>query len=89
MGKARYAWVTFLPLTFVMVTTLTAGYMSVRDNYWPRAIGPNPALHVQGYILTICTVLMMVLAVVLLVSAGWRCLQVLTGRVPQLEQARS
>ena len=89
MGKARYAWVTFIPLAFVMVTTLTAGYMNVRDNYWPRAIGPNAALHVQGYILTICTVLMMVLAVVLLVSAGWRCMQVLSGRQPQLEEARS
>jgi carbon starvation protein len=88
-GKAKYAWVTFIPLAFVAVTTLTAGYMNVRDNYWPRAIGPNPALQVQGYILTICTVLMMVLAVVLLVSAGWRCMQVLSGRQPQLEEARS
>ena len=32
---------------------------------------------------------MMVLAVVLLVSAGWRCMQVLSGRQPQLEEARS
>jgi carbon starvation protein len=88
-GKAKYAWVTFVPLTFVAVTTLTAGYMSVRDNYWPRAIGPNAALHVQGYILTICTSIMMVMAVVLLVSAGWRCMQVLSGRQPQLEEARS
>ena len=23
-------------------TTLTAGYMSVRDNFWPMAIGPEP-----------------------------------------------
>jgi carbon starvation protein len=89
MGKARYAWVTFLPLSFVAVTTLTAGYMNVRDNYWPRAIGPDPATHVQGYILTICTSIMMVLAVIILVSAGWRCVQVLTGRLPQLEEARS
>ena len=88
-GKAKYVWVTLLPLAFVAVTTLTAGYMNVRDNYWPRAIGPNPALHVQGYILTICTSIMMVLAVVLLVSAGWRCMQVLSGRQPQLEEARS
>jgi carbon starvation protein len=88
-GKAKYAWVTFVPLAFVAVTTLTAGWMNVRDNYWPRAIGPNPAQHVSGYILTICTVLMMVLAVVLLVSATWRCMQVLSGRQPLLEEARS
>ena len=56
MGRAKYAWVTFVPLCFVATTTLTAGYMSVRDNFWPMAIGPNPALHVQGYVNSICTV---------------------------------
>jgi carbon starvation protein len=86
MGKAKYAWVTFLPLTFVAVTTLTAGYLNVRDNYWPRAIGPNPDLHVQGYVLSICTTIMMVLAVIILFSAGRRCVQVLTGRVPELAE---
>ncbi len=29
-GKARYAWVTLLPLSFVAVTTLTAGVLSVQ-----------------------------------------------------------
>ena len=66
MGRAKYAWVTFLPLCFLSVTTLTAGYMSIRDNFWPMAIGPNPALHVQGYVDSICTVIMMVCAVVIL-----------------------
>ena len=55
IGRAKYAWVTFVPLCFLTVTTLTAGYMSVRDNFWPMAIGPNPALHVQGYVDSICT----------------------------------
>jgi carbon starvation protein len=32
MGRAKYAWVTFAPLCFLSVTTLTAGNMSVRDN---------------------------------------------------------
>ena len=27
--------------SFVSVTTLTAGVLSVRDNFWPMAIGPN------------------------------------------------
>src|SRR4029450_4510275 len=36
-GKARYAWVTGVPLAFVSVTTLTAGVLSVRDNFWPMA----------------------------------------------------
>jgi carbon starvation protein len=85
MGRAKYAWVTFLPLCFVAVTTLTAGYLNVRDNYWPKAIGPDPALHVQGYVNSICTVIMLGLAVAILVSAARRCLQVLSGKTPVAE----
>jgi carbon starvation protein len=85
MGRAKYMWVTFLPLCFVAVTTLTAGYMIVRDRFWPMAIGPNPALNVQGYINSICTSLMMVLVIVILASATRRCLAVLSGRVPTRE----
>jgi carbon starvation protein len=87
MGRAKYMWITFVPLCFVATTTLTAGYMSVRDNYWPKAIGSNPALVVQGYVDAICTSIMMVLAVVLLISAARRCLSVLSGKAPALAQA--
>jgi carbon starvation protein len=80
MGRARYMWVTFVPLCFVATTTLAAGYLNVRDNYWPKAVGPNPALHVQGYVNSICTSIMMVLAVLILVSAAQRCLAVLMGK---------
>jgi carbon starvation protein len=81
-------WVTFVPLVFVSITTLTAGYMSVRDNYWPKAIGDNPALHVQGYVNSICTSIMMVLAIILLISAARRCLLVLSGK-PVLSPAEA
>ena len=66
-------------------TTLTAGYLSVRDNFWPMAIGADPALHVQGYVNSICTVIMMVCAVIILASAARRWVMVLTGRIPVLE----
>ena len=87
MGRAKYAWATVVPLCFVATTTLTAGYMIVRDRFWPMAIGPNPALHVQGYVNSICTSFMMVLAVVILVSAARRWLLVLNGKVAQRELA--
>src|SRR5687767_4200922 len=80
-GKARYAWVTLLPLAFVSVTTLTAGVLSVRSNFWPMAVGPNPALHFQGYLNTGLTIMMMVSVVVILANAAWRWMQVLTGRI--------
>jgi carbon starvation protein len=89
IGRAKYAWVTFVPLCFVAATTLTAGYQSVRDNFWPKAISPNPALHVQGYVDSACTVIMMICVVVILVSAARRWLLVLTGRAPALELAEA
>ena len=80
-GKARYAWVTLLPLSFVAVTTLTAGVMSVQTIFWPLAIGPNPSTHFQGYLNSILTIMMMVSVVVILANAAWRWVQVLTGRI--------
>jgi carbon starvation protein len=81
IGKARYAWVTAVPLAFVSVTTLTAGVLSVRDNFWPMAIGPLVERRFQGYVNTSLTVIMMVCVVVILVNAVWRWSQVLRGKV--------
>jgi carbon starvation protein len=81
MGKVRYAWVTLLPLSFVSVTTLTAGALSIRDNFWPMAIGPNAARHFQGYLNTTLTVIMMTAVVIILGNAAWRWINVLRGRI--------
>ncbi|MEO7273475.1 MAG: carbon starvation protein A [Vicinamibacterales bacterium] len=80
-GKARYAWVTLLPLSFVSVTTITAGVMSVRDNFWPMAVGPNPATHLQGYVNTMLTVIMLVCVVVIMGYAVSRWIGVWRGRI--------
>jgi len=82
MGKVRYAWVTGLPLAFVSVTTLTAGVLSVRDNFWPMAIGPDPSRRFQGQLDTALTVIMMVCVVVILANAAWRCVRVVRRLVP-------
>jgi len=89
VGRARYAWVTFVPLCFVAITTLTAGFLSVRDNFWPMAVGGDPALQVQGYVDSVCTVIMMICVVIILGSAARRCLMVVTGRAPALETAEA
>ena len=81
IGKARYAWVTFLPLLWVSTTTLTAGVLSIRDNFWPMAIDANSARNFQGYVNTVLTVIMMVAVVVILSNAAWRWIQVLRGRI--------
>jgi carbon starvation protein len=87
-GRARYAWVTLAPLAFVSVTTLAAGALSVRDNFYPMAIGADATRHVQGYLNSGLTVVMMVCVLVILASAVLRWIGVLTGRVaPPLESS--
>jgi hypothetical protein len=62
------------------VTTLTAGYMSIRDNFWPLAVNADPDLHVQGYVLSISTAIMMTCCVIIIAAATRRWMLVLTGR---------
>jgi carbon starvation protein len=85
IGRAKYAWVTAAPCAFVSVTTLSAGYLNIVNTFWPMAVGPDPAVHIQGYVNSICTVVMMVCAVVILLETSRRCFAVLTRRVPVLD----
>src|SRR4029077_16318646 len=48
MGKARYAWITVVPMLFVGTTTLTAGVLSIKKIFWPLTF--KPATRVQGYL---------------------------------------
>jgi len=41
MGRARYVWVTVLPMAFVATTTLTAGWQSIWQNFLPLAAQPG------------------------------------------------
>jgi carbon starvation protein len=86
-GKTRYAWITAAPLSFLATNTLYAGFLSVRDNFYPMAIGPNPATHFPGWVNTICTSLMMVCVVIILAAAVNRWVGVLSGRQAPLLQA--
>ena len=65
----RYVWVTMVPLSFLTVTTLTAGFLTVKNNFWPMATGPRPELHFQGMVNSTLTVTMMVLVVIILGAA--------------------
>jgi carbon starvation protein len=89
LGRQQYVWVTFLPLCFLATTTLTAGYLSVQDIFWPMAVGPDPAVQIQGYVNSICTVIMLACAVIILAATAYRCLGVLRGRLPRLALSES
>jgi carbon starvation protein len=66
-GKAKYAWVTLLPLRFVATTTLVAGWESITDIFWPLSQKPETAW--QGYINTCLTATIMVAAVIILADS--------------------
>ncbi|HYE88849.1 MAG TPA: carbon starvation protein A [Vicinamibacterales bacterium] len=89
-GKARYAWVTVLPLCFLAVNTLWGGFLNVRDNYYPLAIGTNAARNLEGWVLTVYTIIMLALAVIVLGSAVSKWISVLGGGpVPATAEERA
>jgi carbon starvation protein len=78
-GRVKYVWVTVVPLLFLGTNTLYGGLLNITGNYYPLATGANAARHTEGWILTICTSVMMVLAVVVLGAAIQKWFSVLNG----------
>jgi carbon starvation protein len=89
IGKQRYAWTTLVPLSFLTVTTLSAGFLTVKNNFWPMAVGPRPELHFQGMLNSILTITMMLLVVIILGAAVKKWVSVLGTPGGQLEAARA
>jgi len=74
-GKVRYAWTTLVPLAFVAVTTLYAGWRNVFDNFYPLSQKPGTAF--LGWINLILTTIIMCCAIVVMMEAARRCYRVL------------
>ena len=66
-GRARYAWVTILPMTFVGITTLTAGYLNIKNIYLPQL--NDKVTFVPGLINLILTTAIIICAVIILCNA--------------------
>jgi carbon starvation protein len=66
-GRARYAWVTIIPMTFVGVTTLTAGFLNMKNVYLPQS--HDPLTRIPGSINLILTLFIMVCVIVILYNA--------------------
>ena len=81
-GKAKYAWVTIVPLSFVSTTTLVAGFKSITDIFWPLA--QKPETSTQGLINTGLTAIIMFAAVVIMIDSIRRWLG--TRKGPQVSQ---
>lgn len=77
-GKKKYFWVTFLPMCFVAVTTLSAGYLSIRDNFLPLTKIKEKAL--QGYLNSALVAVMMLSVVIIIIDSLRRCVATLRGK---------
>ena len=66
-GRAKYAWVTILPMTFVGITTLTAGFLNMKNIYLPQM--QNPATMVPGLINLILTFSIIICVIIILSNA--------------------
>ena len=66
-GRAKYAWVTLIPMTFVGVTTLTAGFLNMKNIYLPQV--HDKATLVSGLINLILTLLIIICVFVILINA--------------------
>jgi carbon starvation protein len=76
-GRQRYAWVTITPLAFVATTTLTAGWRSIFDNFWPEA--QSPATAFRGYLNTALTAIMMTCVIIVLADSMLKWRRVMRG----------
>ncbi len=66
-GKARYAWVTIVPMAFVAITTIYAGWLNLVESFIPQM--RNPKTFLPGTINAVLTVVILGSAVVILAEA--------------------
>jgi carbon starvation protein len=81
-GKRKYAWVTFIPMVFMLVTTLTASYQLMTLFRNKAAHAPSKADALTFTIDAYLVLLMAVLAVVVLIDMGWKFYRHLAGKIP-------
>jgi len=77
-GRAKYAWVTIVPMIFVGVTTLTAAFLNIKNIYLPQ-------IHVQetmvpGLINLALTLLIIICVFVIISNAVPRWIRVISGK---------
>ncbi len=66
-GRAKYAWVTILPLIFVGVTTMTAAYLNIKNIYIPQL--DESTTKVPGMINLILTLCIIICVLVIVYNA--------------------
>jgi carbon starvation protein len=75
-GKARYIWVTVLPLVFVAVTTLWAGIENIRINYYPKG----------DWLLVIISAVIIIMVIAMLIDSVRKCVSMIMTQKTKLEK---
>jgi carbon starvation protein len=66
-GRAKYAWITVIPMAFVGVTTLTAAYLNTRNIYLPQLRSADTLI--PGVINLVLTVSIILCVIIILGNA--------------------
>ena len=66
-SKRKYAWITIVPMTFVGITTMTAGFLNIKNLFIPQVI--EASTRVQGMVNLVLTIIIMTSLVIILVDA--------------------
>src|SRR5437870_4063198 len=75
--KAKYAWITAIPMCFVGVTTVTAGILSIKNIFWPLTAKPGQVF--TGYLDSILMTIFILGVVLVVIDAVRRWYMVLHG----------
>jgi carbon starvation protein len=78
MGKQKYAWITAIPGLFMVPVTLSAGYLNIVNNFWPKGL----------YLLVTLSAVLMVLMSGVFVEAFRTWYALLTDPSSQLTEAQ-
>ncbi|HEX4949322.1 MAG TPA: carbon starvation CstA 5TM domain-containing protein, partial [Blastocatellia bacterium] len=79
-NKAKYAWVTAVPMAFIVVIEMTAGYQNIAINYWPMT--QNPATSFNGYLNTLIVAALMTGLTIVIVGSARKWYRVLVKQEP-------
>ncbi|MGB9821873.1 carbon starvation CstA family protein [Thermodesulfovibrio sp.] len=76
MGKAKYIWVTAVPMAFLLVTTIVAGYQNIVNNYLPK----------HNYLLAVLSAVMIVMVILIVADSIRVWVSILRGKTPLIKE---
>lgn len=76
LGRVRYSWVTMIPLAFISVTAITAGYQNIVLNYLPQ----------QNYLLAGISGLLILMVIAIIIHSLRVWVNLLVGNAGALDK---